>query len=140
MRRLGLALLAASMAAGCVPQMEPDVPELTGLVTRSGAPVQGATILAADRWEPRLPCRYTRPVAETDHLGRFHYKGKRRLHLAVLAGDPRPHWEMCVRLGETVWFGMRPGGRGLQGSMDVGKCDIARDPPQDPWGEGICGP
>ncbi|HET9766176.1 MAG TPA: hypothetical protein VFS60_04985, partial [Thermoanaerobaculia bacterium] len=68
----------------------------------------------------------------------FHFEGKKSLHMAVIAGDPVPHWEMCVQLGETVWFGMRSGGRGLQRSMDVGKCDLAHAPPQDPWGDGIC--
>jgi hypothetical protein len=138
-RSLVPAILVALMTAGCVPKIEPDIPELTGFVTRSHAPVQGATILVTERWT-RTPCTSARPVAKTDHLGRFHYEGKRRLHFAVLAGDPRPHWEMCVQFGESVWLGVRPSGRGLQESMELGNCDIAHAhaPSKDPWDSGIC--
>ena len=140
MKRIGIAMLAVALSTGCVPRMQPDIPELTGIVERSGSPVAGATILVAERWA-QAPCSSARPVAETDHLGRFAFKGKRSLHLAVVAADPKQYWEMCVQIGEKVWFGARPAGFGLQKSIDLGTCDVTHEPtpPKDPRDGGICG-
>ena len=123
--------------AGClaVPAIEPTIPALSGQVSRSGIPVAGAYILVSKRFEV-VACQNTRTVAVTDSSGNFFFAGEKTLQLAVLGGDPVPHWEVCIEYDGRIWPGFRPFGFGLQEKMQL-QCDIDKTNATE-W-KGICG-
>lgn len=131
-----LLLLVTALMAGCVPQMEPDIPEIGGQILYRGVPVEGALVLVSENFSAE-PCQGVRTVATTDSNGHFFFKGSRSLRLAVIAGDPRPSWEACVSSKYGTQLLLRPFYRGLQESVPLGACDLSHSGP-DALAEGVC--
>jgi Domain of unknown function (DUF6795) len=133
LRRMLLAILSG-LAAGCVPlpHMQYDASAFSGVVTRAGTPVAGASI--------RVSTRYSKVTRETstNQDGRFSTKPIREFQFfAVLLGDPISNYSLEITLDGQTYRGYAGGHMGFPPKQLSVICDL--NSPPDPSGRlGYC--
>lgn len=126
-------MLGLSLAAGClpIPQRLADMPEMSGRVTRGGAPAAGVEIAFALAREDR-GCAEGRTTV-TDSAGLFFFPATyERLPFTSLAppsGSGR--WIVCARTPAGEWAGIYTNS-GYRGTTERIDCALAAD------GTGTC--
>lgn len=109
-----LSLLLILLCFGCVPYLhyETKVSQVTGLVTRDGTPLSGATLRLSEKYH--WSCNESVvSVSTTDLQGRFELKGKELFRLTrTVLGDPYYTNQLCIITEQGIFLGFLTGGVG----------------------------
>lgn len=111
--RICLSVSCTLLLAGCFPERQTRVPELKGLVTRSGVPVQGIAVTVTKQHND---CSNPVQRTSTDPEGRFLISSVREFGVGKVFVSPELTYTVCLDSGsgaavawtQKAWGGPAP--------------------------------
>lgn len=138
---VGSLLGAVLFLGACLPwpHYSQYAPEVEGVVSRGGVPVEGASVWFLSNEDPMRVCHPgdlpPKHARKTDAQGRFRGERAEQFEWFVVMGDRRDFWTACFFLDdgarfyytETGWWGGPP--------KQLWRCEVqTEDAPQEPVG------
>jgi hypothetical protein len=106
-------------------------------LTEGGIPIVGAQVFVLDRLTGDT-CATSKFFGETDQNGNFMVRGRTKMRLTVVMGDPLEMWGVCISRNGEIIEGWRSTGIGIAPARAYLDCDVSRPKQESKDGKGLC--
>ncbi len=131
----------ACLLGGClpIPHFDRVVPAITGVVTRHGVPVEGASIYLHRRFPPSAEnCSASPDRVQTDATGHFAVGPDSDFRFFVTMGDPITTWTLCIEHLGTLYIGWQNFEMGYAEAKITLTCELSTTVQERGNGRGVC--